>query len=70
MDMASDLRANMARHGIDVAYVCHLLGRSRKQVSAYRTGDAPLSLEQAQVLNQHEPQLISDDALLGRSAAA
>lgn len=70
MDIASDLRANMARHDVDVAYVAGLLGRSRKQVSAYRTGDAPLSLEQAQLLNSHDPQLVSDEALLGRTVAA
>lgn len=66
MDMATDLRSRMAAHRLGVAYVADLLGRSRKQVSAYRTGDAPIPLKVALVLNRHEPKLLSDEAILGR----
>lgn len=68
MDMASDLRANMAAHRIKAAEVADLLGLSRSQVSRIRSGESDLSIEQARVLNQHTPQLISDTAFLGKPA--
>jgi hypothetical protein len=69
MDMASDLRANMARHGVSVAEVAALVGRTTTHVTRYRTGDSPIPLDVARVLNQHTPQLLSDAAILGKDAA-
>ncbi len=66
MDMAADLRSNMAAQQVSVAEVANLIGRTTAMVTRYRMGTAPIPLSVAQKLNR--AGLLSDEALLGRTA--
>lgn len=65
MDMAAELRARMAAKQLRVADVAALVGRTRAQMSRYRTGDAPIPLGVAQRL-YHEG-LLPAEAILGEA---
>lgn len=64
MDMATDLRSRMAVERMGAAEVAALIGRTRTQVSRYRTGEQEIPLDVARVLNRHG--LLSDEAILGK----
>jgi transcriptional regulator with XRE-family HTH domain len=67
MDMATELRANMAARQMTVAEVAALVGRNRMTVSKYRTGQLEIPLDVARLLNREG--LVSDEAILGKDAA-
>lgn len=68
MDMAADLRSQMAVQKRTVAEVATMLGRTPTTVSRYRTGDAPIPLDVARAL--YHRGLLSADSILGAEAAA
>lgn len=68
MDMAADLRSNMAAQQASVADVATLVGRTPAMVTRYRMGTSPIPLSVARVLNR--AGLLSDAAILGKGEAA
>lgn len=62
MDMATDLRVQMAKARLSAADVAAVVGRTRVTVSRWRTGALPIPLDCARVL--YANGLLSADSIL------